>query len=92
MIPGDANLDGTVDAIDLNPLALRWRADDPAWSAGNFVPPFDRIDANDLNVIGSNWQRSNKAITAAVPEPGGIRWMLLGVLPIGFLRRTAYMS
>ena len=78
--PGDANLDGKVDATDLNALALNWRSEGAAWSQGDLTG--DRnVDASDLNALALNWQSgvaSAAAAPAAVPEPSSITLLLLG--------------
>ena len=67
-LSGDANLDGHVDATDLNALAIHWTTDVALWSAGDFQPD-GMIDSIDLNEIGVNWQQSVPQLTATVPEP-----------------------
>lgn len=65
---GDANLDGHVDATDLNALALSWRVDDvTSWGNGDFNGD-GSVNATDLNALALNW-RSEGASAAAVPEP-----------------------
>ena len=69
---GDANLDSTVDAADLNALALSWRRENSAWSAGDFTAD-GVVDALDLNQLALNWQRSIPVAAAqSVPEPSTI--------------------
>jgi hypothetical protein len=64
-LQGDANLDGLVNAADLNALALNWRNNNAVgWSIGDFNAD-SRVDAADLNLLALNWQRS---IPSAVPE------------------------
>lgn len=70
---GDANLDGTVDAQDLNELGVTWQTDNNNWTNGNFTG--GGSDAADLNVVGINWQNSVAPSAAAVPEPS--TWALL---------------
>lgn len=75
---GDANLDGTVDRIDLNMLALNWQGSDKVWSQGDFTGD-GLVNAADLMTIGSNWQMAGRGTDARtvvnVPEPAN--WMLL---------------
>jgi hypothetical protein len=54
---GDANLDGRVNAADLNVVGVNWRksGDCLLWSDGNFDGD-DDIDPSDLNLLGINWQ------------------------------------
>ncbi len=54
---GDANLDGTVDAIDLNRLGLNWQSQAcGGWQDGDFNGD-EIVDATDLNRIGVHWQQ-----------------------------------
>ena len=79
-LEGDANLDGSVDASDLNNLALSWRQDVAFWSAGDFNVD-GSVGAADLNALALNWRRSIAATASApaVPEPSSITLLLLGV-------------
>ena len=72
---GDANLDGSVDRIDLNLLALNWQGTGKVWSEGDFWADGE-VNAADLMTIGINWQTSTRNAAAVnVPEPTG--WMLV---------------
>ena len=101
--PGDANLDGRVDAGDLNELALNWQTGDRGWREADFTGD-GFVDAADLNLLAINWQFGvvqptlvafddafSHALAAAVPEPG-----TMGLLTIGGLamirRRDTYRS
>ena len=53
--PGDANLDGRVDAGDLNELAINWQTHDRGWTEADFTGD-GLVDAADLNLIALNWQ------------------------------------
>jgi hypothetical protein len=66
---GDANLDGAVDAVDLNQLGLSWLSDNHDWSRGNFTG--GGANVADLNALALNWQQSVPA-GAAVPEPASL--------------------
>ena len=76
LLKGDANLDGTVDALDLNVVGRNWISDVAAWSQGDFSG--DGVtDAQDLGVLGTNWQGSGvAAATSVVPEPSGFAYWL----------------
>ena len=80
-LKGDANLDGIVDATDLNALGLSWQESEKVWSAGDFTGE-GTANAADLNLLGINWRQSIPAAAAAksVPEPSSI--FLLSVLAI----------
>ena len=78
---GDADLDGDVDAADLNELAVRWReTGNLGWADGDFDGS-GAIDAADLNALGTNWQSTSAPQASAVPEPAtGWSLGLLGCL------------
>ena len=68
--PGDVNLDGTVDARDLNVLGLHWQQqlDTAAWEKGDFNG--DRIvNAQDLNALALSWAGTSEHAIENVPEP-----------------------
>ncbi len=79
---GDANVDGRVDAADLNAVGLNWRGNISGWENGNFNGD-NIVDAADLNVLALNWQNGVPAAAAAVPEPAGIAILLLGIVGFG---------
>ncbi len=84
---GDANLDGQVNAEDLNALALSWRSTTAtSWSQGDFNAD-GSVNASDLNELALHW-RSGVAAAAsapAVPEPSSLMLLLLGgVYLVGF--------
>ena len=83
---GDANLDGQVDAPDLNALGTNWQGSPNTWSGGDFNAS-GNVDAADLNPLGINWQQMipMPAAGSSVPEPAtlcllglGIGWFFLG--------------
>ena len=80
LLVGDSNLDGVVNASDLNTMALNWRQDVNDWTSGNFTGA--SVDAADLNALALNWRRSNamaSSATPAVPEPSAWLLTLLGL-------------
>ena len=63
---GDANLDGVVNAADLNQLGLNWQQRAcSGWQDGDFNSD-SIVNAADLNEVGLNWQQS--AVENAVPR------------------------
>ena len=83
---GDANLDGSAGAQDLNALALTWQTDNNNWTNGNFTG--GGTNAGDLNELALNWQESVPlAAAAAVPEPTGFALLAAALLFGGYLRR-----
>ena len=85
---GDTNLDGTVDAADLNALALNWQQQEQRWSAGDFDAS-GTVDAADLNALALHWQQSIPLAlaTAPVPEPSSLVLSFLGLLSVAKMRR-----
>ena len=81
---GDTNLDGHVDAADLNTLGLNWRNTDVnGWCQGDFN--YDRsVSASDLNDLALNWQSNIAAAasSAVVPEPATLLYLLSCLLAI----------
>jgi hypothetical protein len=87
---GDANLDGVVNAQDLNRLGLGWQQSVDQWSQGDFNSD-GQANAADLNVLALNWQKSIPvaASPSAVPEPGStVLWTLgLAGFALGWRKR-----
>lgn len=84
---GDANLDGSVNASDLNDMARNWNQEVARWSAGDFNAD-GIVDARDLNKIGLMWQQSIPVAASpeSVPEPVAFNLFLLGVMAPPLLR------
>lgn len=77
---GDVNLDGAVNAADLNVLGRNWLQSGTTWSDGNvFVDGLDaKVNADDLNMVALSWQTSiPRTAAAAVPEPMNL--LMLGI-------------
>jgi hypothetical protein len=51
---GDANLNGRVDAQDLNAIGVNWRNDGTLWASGDFTGD-GSTNAADLNALALNW-------------------------------------
>ena len=85
-LDGDADLDGDVDAADLNNLGVAWlTTDNPSWQDGDFNGD-GTVDATDLNSVGLNWQQGvAPAAASAVPEPGSF-CLLLSLMVLTFVR------
>ncbi len=81
-VAGDADLDGDVDAGDLNSLGVNWQSQAAtSWAQGDFDGS-GTVDAGDLNLVGLNWQFGVAAAAenAAVPEPSTGWLMMIGAL------------
>jgi hypothetical protein len=86
---GDTDLNGKVDALDLNNLGLSWQRDDvDSWQLGDFNGD-NTVNASDLNDLGLNWQHGAPAAASGVPEPAGMMMLIIGVcgLLVGRPRR-----
>jgi len=91
---GDANLDGTVNALDFNALASHFGGSGMYWYQGDFN--YDGIiDTNDFAALATNFgailpPSSMPLLGALVPEPTCLA--LLGVAVMAGLRRRARCS
>ena len=92
ILPGDADLNGTVNAEDLNIVGNNWlRSSVTSWCDGDFNID-GVVDAHDLNVLGLNWQtdvRSRTLDTPArsVPESNlCVAWLVLCGLALRRMR------
>ena len=94
-VRGDADLDGDVDATDLNSLGLHWRATESNWSDGDFTGD-GWVMAADLNALALNWRHG---VAAAAPTAGrtpraplpASRFILADVVPFHTGRRDGDM-
>ncbi len=85
-LSGDADLSGTVNANDLNAMALNWQENVATWSGGDFTAD-GSVNSSDLNELGLNWQQSIPlAASQSVPEPSGLLLLLVGGLFAGVCR------
>ncbi len=82
-LPGDANLDGSVDINDLTTLLKNFSQSTGAngWSAGDFTGD-GKVDLNDLTMVLANYGHNLRSTgLAAVPEPAA--GLLLGIGAVG---------
>ncbi len=78
-IPGDADLDGTVDDLDAAILAYNWQqSSHVTWTHGDFDAS-GTVDDADATILAANWQQAMTP-APAVPEPSAI--MLLAFVPV----------
>ena len=85
-LAGDANLDGTVNAQDLDAVGIHWRGPSNNWSDGNFEAVAG-VAAGDLNVVGKNWQQSVTLVAVPIPEASTFLLLVIGGLPVAGTRR-----
>ncbi len=76
---GDVNLDGIVNANDLNVVGRNWGKETGLWSEGDFDAS-GYTDAADLNKVGIHWQSSSLAPQNAVPEPSNGAVVLVSIM------------
>ena len=88
-LPGDANLDGAVDAMDFDQWVANRFTVNPNWCSGNFNAD-GVVDLRDLHLLNESFGPSANL----VPEPACVLHLVVGVLTIWpvfrgrFTRRT----
>ena len=82
-LPGDANLDGSVDVGDFNVWNSNKFTANPAWCAGDFNAD-GSVDVGDFNIWNAN--KFTASDVSVVPEPGSLILLLAG-LPLLARRR-----
>lgn len=87
-LEGDANLDGMVDARDLNSVALSWGQSPNTWSEGDFKGA-GSVNAVNLNALAVNWDREIPLAAQAVPEPTSLVALLAAGVWLFLSRRRA---
>ena len=99
-LPGDTNLDNTVDLTDLSTLLNNFGQPTPNWTAGNFdhAPTIDLTDLSDLlnnfgatnpNASTSQLPITNYQLPAPTPEPTSLAVRGLGATALLTRRRNA---
>ena len=88
-LTGDANLDGEVNAADLNALGLQWQESAFGWCSADFDAS-GFVNAVDLNLLGLNWRQQvapAAASAVSVPEPSGVFLAVILLLCLPLSRR-----
>lgn len=68
-LPGDANLDGTVNGLDLSALAANWQTGDATWQDGDFNGD-GIVNGLDLSILAQNWVSPLSAGGVSFDEQG----------------------
>jgi hypothetical protein len=85
-LPGDANLDGTVDVGDLGILAANWTSNSGTWSQAEFNGD-GTVDVGDLGILAAHYGQSVPWPAKAVPEPTALALLAGGALGVLVRRR-----
>ena len=90
-VPGDANLDGRVDDMDVSSLAGHWQQKDRCWGEGDFSGD-GWVNDLDVALLASKWQYGvNGEDPPTAPEPSSIViWGLLGFSCVVATRRRPH--
>ena len=67
-VSGDLNLDGIVNATDMDVISINWLDSVTGWCSGDFTAD-GVVDAGDLNELGLNWQRDVSGDLLTDPLP-----------------------
>ena len=91
-LPGDANLDGSVDVSDFNLWNANRFAESTSWCSGDFNA--DGVtDVSDFNIWNLNKFRTGDSIAALVPEPSMTHVLAVGlVFSCVFGRRQSHQD
>jgi hypothetical protein len=79
-LPGDANLDGTVNGVDFNAVLSNYGRTGMDWRHGDFNGD-GAVNGVDLNVVFANYNQG-AGVTAAVPEPSTLGMLALGAMGV----------
>jgi hypothetical protein len=85
-IPGDVNLDGQVDGLDLTYVGAYWQVSGTDWITGDLNGDGE-TNGLDLNIVGENWQVGVPAPGETVPEPTTLALLALGATAMMLRRR-----
>ena len=82
-LPGDANLDGFVDASDFNIWNANKFTANAAWCSGDFNAD-GLVDASDFNIWNANKFQSADSVHM-VPEPTGLGLVVVALAWLAFV-------
>ncbi|MBN2217110.1 MAG: PEP-CTERM sorting domain-containing protein [Pirellulales bacterium] len=85
LIPGDANVDGTVDESDAAVLAENWGKSNANWVMGDFNKD-GSVGAADAAILAANWGEGTTE-SNPVPEPSTLVLAILGAVGLAAFSR-----
>ena len=80
-IDGDADLNGTVNGVDLNTVLSNYNKTNMDWCQGDFDGN-GVVNGVDLNTVLSNYNQHLSSSVMAVPEPGALVLLLMAGLSL----------
>lgn len=86
LIPGDANVDGTVDESDAEVLAENWGKANANWVMGDFNKD-GSVGAADAAILAANWGQGVITESNPVPEPSTLVLAALGAAGLAAFSR-----
>lgn len=76
-MPGDADIDGNVDVVDLGILATNYGTSGTQWGDGDFNED-GTVDVDDLGILATAYNGGSASATSqAVPEPSALSMVLV---------------
>jgi hypothetical protein len=82
LLPGDANRDRTVNALDFSLLSSNFGQANTTWDQGNFNDA-GGTNALDFSILSSRFNQSSPAPVTAIPEPSSLVLLGIGLLALG---------
>jgi hypothetical protein len=84
VLPGDANLDGVVDAADASIVGSNWQLQSGAiWAMGDFNGD-QKVNDQDAAIMAAHWSTGAEG---SVPEPGAVVLLISAAIVLWFRRR-----
>lgn len=92
IIPGDINMDGSVDISDLAIMGANWNLTGPSggafWGEGDLNGD-GIVDISDLSILGANWGNTKPTglvTTTTIPEPSILQLLVTSLVALAAVR------